>query len=163
MVSDLKLSTTNVKYLGADLSQTTLQEVLKSTDFNVNEPSVVVIEGLLQQISQEGVDQLMQSVSAISAKGSLVTYDFVDKCILNATCKNINKLVQKAVPLVFKTIGEPWKSGFDPDLQKDQLNKDSFDLTEYISFFDAHDKLNVQEYHGSVYFGIMNFVIATKQ
>lgn len=52
----------------------------------------------------------------------------------------------------------------DPADQTRWLQTYDFTLDEYISFFDAHDKLNVTEYPkpGSVYFGIMNFVIISK-
>lgn len=50
----------------------------------------------------------------------------------------------------------------DTTVQKKWLNNLDFNLDEYISFFDAHEKLNVQEYNGSAYFGVMNFAIISK-
>lgn len=71
-------------------------------------------------------------------------------------------MIQKAIPEIFKLIGEPWVSGMDPADQTKWLQNYGFTLDQYISFYDAHDKLNVQEYHGSDYFGIMNFAIVSK-
>ncbi|MDR3662820.1 MAG: SAM-dependent methyltransferase [Mycobacterium sp.] len=79
---------------------------LRSNGFTADDPTVWLIEGLLQYLDEPAVRTLFERIDALSAAGSVLLYDVVGKTLLDAQ-------LMAAVRQSMAQNGAPWLFGTD--------------------------------------------------
>lgn len=102
----------NLHTIAADLTQTTLEQILSQRDeYNIKNKTVVVMEGLLYYLDGNEVKGLFASVAKVVGPSSTICFDFFGRD------ENGRLELGWATPLLVNSIkltGEPWKWGIDP-------------------------------------------------
>jgi len=161
-VSDNKLDMSRVEYAAADLSNTTLADALKATNFDAKLPTVYIVEGLIYYLEQPAVDALYKSIGDIAAPGSALTYDFANTCLFHNNCPGLAAYKIQIFLKIMELKKEPWVSGMDGTQQGAWLKSAGFELNELISFYDAKEKMNVTSWTKDPVMSQMNVVYANK-
>lgn len=65
------------EFVGADLSTVSLEDAMNGTSFQKTKRSLFIVEGLVYYLKPEAVKGLLESVAALSAKGSRLQFDFL--------------------------------------------------------------------------------------
>ena len=81
-------------------------ETLRANGFDAQQPTVWLIEGLLQYLDEAAVGTVFERVDALSAPGSVLLYDVVGRTLLDAQ-------VLAAVRQSMARNGAPWLFGTD--------------------------------------------------
>lgn len=96
------------EFVSADLSTVSLENAFKGTSFQKTKPSLFIAEGLVYYLKPAAVKGLLESISALSAKGSRLQLDFVKLSTL--TGDNFNPGFDTMRLSVFNK-GERFRSG----------------------------------------------------
>ena len=91
--------------VGVDLTRD-WTDALRSNGFDDDQPTVWLIEGLLQYLDEAAVRTVFERVDTLSAPGSILLYDVVGKTLLDAQ-------VLAAVRQSMARNGAPWLFGTD--------------------------------------------------
>jgi len=100
----------NLAFVSADLSETSLENVMGSTSFDCKAPTIVVLEGLLMYLEEGHVKELLANLHKTVGSGSRIALDhFGFK----------NNLIDNGWLTYFQMwsasrLGEPWLWGIDP-------------------------------------------------
>ncbi|CRZ16699.1 SAM-dependent methyltransferase [Mycolicibacterium neworleansense] len=95
--------------VGVDLTQD-WTDTLRSNGFDSTQPSVWLMEGLLQYLDEAAVHTLFERVDALSVPGSVLLYDIVGKALLDS-------VMLAAVREQMSRNGAPWLFGTDAPAQ----------------------------------------------
>lgn len=98
------------EFVAADLSSVRLEDALKGTTFQKTTRSLFIVEGLVYYLKPTAVKGLLESISALSAKGSRLQFDFVRLSTL--TGDNFNPGFDTMRLSVFNK-GERFRSGIN--------------------------------------------------
>jgi len=166
VAKSLGFKTDQTTYVGVDLSNHSLSEVMTAYDnFNKNERTFFMVEGLIYYLEQSAIDELYQNISMIAAPGSSIQYDFINKCVIDTDCPTLSKFSQKFFAWFGKLAGEPFKSGMVISNQPKWLGDMGFGITRFVEFAsNAHTQLNLTTWKDdpSQPFSQMNCVAAIK-
>lgn len=91
--------------IGVDLTMD-WSDALRANGFDAAEPTVWLIEGLLQYLDEDAVHTVFERVDALSAPGSVLLYDIVGKTLLD-------NVMLTAVREQMARNGAPWLFGTD--------------------------------------------------
>lgn len=91
--------------IGIDLAEE-WPDALRAAGFDLQRPTVWLIEGLLQYLDESAVHTLFERIDAISAPGSVLLYDVVGKTLLD-------NVMLTAVREQMAHNGAPWLFGTD--------------------------------------------------
>lgn len=91
--------------IGIDLAEE-WPDALRAAGFDLQRPTVWLIEGLLQYLDESAVHTLFERIDAISAPGSVLLYDVVGKTLLD-------NVMLTAVREQMARNGAPWLFGTD--------------------------------------------------
>ncbi|OMC29003.1 methyltransferase [Mycobacterium sp. GA-1841] len=91
--------------IGVDLT-TDWSETLQANGFDAAQPTVWLIEGLLQYLDEDAVHTLFRRVNTLSVQGSVLLYDIVGKTLLD-------NVMLAAVREQMARNGAPWLFGTD--------------------------------------------------
>lgn len=148
----LKCTGKSVSYVGADLRHTTVQATLQRTSsYDPARKTIFVVEGLAYYLDQASLDKLFESLGRLAAQGSRIVFDFTNRCLIDANCKNLNPLYM-AVFLEMMKLGlnEPYLSGVVPGELKSWLARYGWAQREVAPFSDAREPpLSVESWQSS--------------
>jgi methyltransferase (TIGR00027 family) len=164
VVSTLNIPKDQVEYIGADLETTPVKQILENNEkFVQAKPTLYLLNGLTYHLPQATVDSLFNSLGEVAAPGSVLAYDFANKCLFDQSCEKSKKF--QSFLRATKIYHEPWVSGMEPVLQEQWLAQNGFDLRELITFHDADDGsiIDKKKMKGTAaLMSQMNFVMAVK-
>ena len=148
----LKTTGKSLTYVPADLRTMTVQAALQRTStFDPSSKTIFVVEGLAYYLDDSSLKDLFESLGRIAASGSRLVFDYSNRCLIDATCANLNPIYQ-AVFLAMMRLGlnEPYLSGFEPGELKRWLARFGWAERENLPFSDAREPpLSVESWPNS--------------
>lgn len=117
-------------FIPVDLAQTSLAEALEASAFNRSEPVIFSWLGVTFYLSYEVVMNTFKAIAGISAPGSIVVFDFMDR---EAFVPGKASMHSKKIREIVKNAGEPMKMGFDVETLGSVLEEAGFQLREILT------------------------------
>lgn len=127
-----------VQFVPVNFNQDSLQDKLKAhPGFQVNQPSIITLEGVTQYIPKPSTAQTLQDIKAIVAPGSTLLITYVDQSVLdhpedNKACQRIYQLASR--------VGEPWISAFHPQEFAAFIKDCGYTVVSDTSILDYNDQ-----------------------
>jgi methyltransferase (TIGR00027 family) len=100
----------NVHFVAADLGEESLASVLARSDFARAVPAFFSWLGVTIYLSREANLATLRGIAASSAPGSELVFTYIDQRVLDAGRSPTLDRMRASVA----SVGEPWRSGFDP-------------------------------------------------
>ena len=118
-------------FISADLGQESLESALSRSPFCPKEPAFLSWLGVTMYLSREANMSTLESVARYCAPGSRLVFSYVDQVIFESVpsgdAEDIAILKQRV-----KSVGEPFVSGFHPDVLESELRGIGLELEEDI-------------------------------
>lgn len=105
------IDTSNVKYIAADLEKESLLDAINRTDFDINKPALILMEGVTYYLEPEAVKAILQTVATSLARESAIAFDYAGKHIIEGDAFQLNSII---VPMS-RLISEQWKFGISTE------------------------------------------------
>jgi methyltransferase (TIGR00027 family) len=102
-----KIDSSKVIFAPADFNIESWLDALKKVDFDPDQPTFVLMEGVTLYLETEAVEATLQTVATELAKGSAIAFDYIGKHIIDGDASLFYRLV---VPMT-KVAGEGWTFG----------------------------------------------------
>ncbi|MCC0647282.1 class I SAM-dependent methyltransferase [Clostridioides sp. ZZV15-6598] len=118
----------NLHYVPMDFTQDILFDELKRYGFSTEKRTFFSWLGVTYYLSSEQNINMLNTISAISPKGSLIIFDYADENLFKSNIKRVKNMVTLA-----QGCGEPMKSCYSYDELKHLLNENNFSLTEHLT------------------------------
>ena len=118
-------------FVSADLGQETLESALARSSFNSNEPAFLSWLGVTMYLSREANMATLESIARYCAAGSRLVFSYVDQSIFEGKPEGDTEEVL-ALKHSVKSVGEPFISGFHPDMLEGELSDIGLELVEDI-------------------------------
>jgi methyltransferase (TIGR00027 family) len=101
----------NVKFVSADLDRVSLDHAMGRAGFDPSARSFFVGEGVTQYLTGDGIENVLAFVAGC-ALGSRIAFTYINRAIIEGRC---TRRVDRKLKAWMERIGEPWRSGIDPD------------------------------------------------
>ncbi len=115
----------NLHLIAADLSETSLADALASAPFDSEQRAFLSWLGVTTYLSREANMATFAAIAACTAPGSEVVFSYAEQHVLDGD----DELLVRAREHV-ASVGEPWVSGFDPELLGELLHGVGLELVE---------------------------------
>ena len=125
-------------FVSADLEKESFKEVLLKSGFDMNAPSVFVIEGLLMYLSQSAVEKLLKEISEIASQGSVVVAG-----VMSGT--NQDSFQHELRDKALTKLSEQYNWTINKEELGGWLDKYSFALKEYVTYAEMQADLRSVE------------------
>ena len=114
---------THIEYVPIDFNKQTLDEVLRETALDVENPIFFICEGVTQYITEEALKSILRFISK-TVTGSTVVFTYVLKSVIDKTSdiEGANNVMD-----YFETKDQEWKFGLEPSNIDEFLQQ--FELT----------------------------------
>lgn len=109
-----KLDTSHVAFVSADFNEESWLEALRREQFDPNQPTFVLMEGLTYYLDREAVEASLRTVATQLAKGSAVSFDYVGRHI--AEENGPRPLSYRWITPLARLMGEGWSLALAPTL-----------------------------------------------
>lgn len=94
----------NLSFIPIDFNTQKLEDVLSSSSFDFNKPTIVILEGVTQYLNPDSVHELFRILSKLSA-GSYIIFTYVLRDVIERKIEDGNKLMdwaeKKNCPFLF--------------------------------------------------------------
>lgn len=118
----------HVRFVTVDFNSESLESKMNAADYDPNQRSLFIWEGVTNYLSESAVDATLGWCSH-AASGSVVIFTYIDEHVLESSEKFYGtKTVLKAL----KNAGENWTFGIDPSSISDFLNQRGLILTKDV-------------------------------
>jgi methyltransferase (TIGR00027 family) len=101
----------SVVYVPCDLERHSPRERLWEAGFHASRPAFVVWLGMSMYLTREAFDRALAEVGALSAPGSLLVFDYMDRSVVDGTTEHVG--ARRLARSVARR-GEPYTMGLDP-------------------------------------------------
>lgn len=131
----------NLNFIPVDFEHQTLQEALKNSPFNENEPAFFAWLGVTMYLTTDSIWQTLKAVNEIASPGSQIVFDYLDD---DAFSESRVSLPVKLMLDILREEGEPMISSVNPDQLASQAGVVGFKLLNSLP-----PKVQQQEYFAS--------------
>jgi methyltransferase (TIGR00027 family) len=133
-----------VHFVGADLNNRLLGDLLASHGLHRNQRTLFLLEGVIYFLTAEGVDSLLRSIRDCSAIGSGLAFDYVVESMAKGTCNSYG--AQQMASRLAST-GEVFHFGIDDHEIESFLGDRGCRLTEQLTPEDLEARYLVKDGH----------------
>jgi methyltransferase (TIGR00027 family) len=143
----------NLHMAAVNLERETVAEALLRLPFDRIKPAFFEWSGVTYYLSHEAIFSTLRSIRNIAARGSQIVFDYVDAEGLAP--ENQSPRLQRTLENA-RQRGEPWISGFDPRMIRNELANVGLDLVEDLGPEEQQARLSaagfqVPEYWHCIY------------
>jgi methyltransferase (TIGR00027 family) len=127
----------NMHFIPVDFTCTSLVDVLQTSIFDAQEPTFFSWLGVTYYLTPSEVMATLQNIAGISAPGSAVVFDYLDKdaYVAKLAAPRVRRMIESV-----RELGEPMLSGFDPLSLEEELSRVGLTLEEDLSPMDIHQR-----------------------
>lgn len=115
----------NVVYVPVDFERQDFMSELLNRDFNKNEPTFFLMEGVMHYLEADTVDSVFRSIRALSAPRSKFVFSYIHRGLMDGSV-DFGEMGRVAQTL--EDAGELWKFDIDPEELRDFLDMRGFRL-----------------------------------
>ena len=136
----------NTIFIPMDFHVDSLSEKLESNGFNRNKTTLFIMEGIIQYLSKEAVDELFKLIYELAVPGSRVVFDYIYASVLRR--ENIyygEKDIYKKV----NSVQEPWLFGIEKGGMEAFLKNYHFQLIQNLNSEDL-EKMFFKDEYGNI-------------
>ena len=123
------VQTNHISYVNCDFERQRIEEVLAQESFDSAKKSLIVWEGVTYYLTHDAIDKTMQSIAKLCSKGSLLTFDFLLKSVVDGS--HPDEAGAKMMETFKDT--EPLLFGIDPTGVSAFLEKYGFELHDHLT------------------------------
>ena len=120
-----------------DLSQEKLGDALSRSPFRRSEPAFFAWLGVTQYLTREANLATLRGMAACAASGSQLVFTYVDQSDLAAERPSSSS---GRLQVAFAAAREPWVSGFDPSLLREDLAAVGFNVLEDLGGLEIKER-----------------------
>jgi methyltransferase (TIGR00027 family) len=119
----------NLHFVAADLETVTVADALRESLFDPAVPSVFSWQGVVVYLTLSAVRETLHSIRSVSAPGSLLLLSYLDGDAFRdgKASAPVRQMIEAA-----RAVGEPFVTGFDPPVLREELAAARFDLVEDV-------------------------------
>lgn len=132
-------------YIPIDFTVNKLEKVLKNSAYDTQKMSLFSWLGVTYYLTLDVVLETLRTIVDIAPSGSIIIFDYMDKDAF--VPEKASKRIQQMQESV-RNMGEPMRTGFDPDTISDDLKNIGLILKENLSPSDIEERYFKQRTDG---------------
>jgi methyltransferase (TIGR00027 family) len=133
----------SVHFIAADLSQESLAAALARSSFKPHQPTFFSWLGVTMYLTREANLATLKSISSCALAGSEVVFTYFDERLFRAQSESLRELERRVA-----SIGEPFRSGFNPTSLAANLAQCGLELIEDLNGSEVARKYDGGGEHG---------------
>jgi methyltransferase (TIGR00027 family) len=148
----------NLKYVPIDFKEDNLAHELDRAGFNRNKRTFFSWLGVTYYLTKEQILNTLQAISAVSAKGSSIVFDYADEKLFISDVKRVQNMIAMA-----KASGEPMQSCFSYEELERLLERADFLLYEHLTAENIEERFFAGRNDYLHAFEHINYALAVKK
>ncbi len=113
----------------ADFERDSVASALTNAPFDARRPSFFAWHGVTMYLTRNAISATLDSIRSVAAPGSEIVFDYLDECAFDPAKRS--KETSDLFDLV-ASFGEPYVSGFEPEVLPSELAAHGFSLVEDV-------------------------------
>jgi methyltransferase (TIGR00027 family) len=119
----------NLHFVAADLETVPVADALRASSFDPEAPSVFSWQGVVVYLTLSAIRDTLRSIRSVSAPGGLLLLSYLDGDAFRdgKASARVRQMIEAT-----RAIGEPFVTGFDPPVLREELAAARFELVENV-------------------------------